>query len=378
MAHILKYPTKNNKGVILFTHKEIAFFSGGVKQIRYDSVNKITSKLFPFEKYRSSYGSALKKLHENYFFGQHFGWYHRDYPAMPMIDFYLATESTVSFKDESAIYRVPLSSSSFINEKFEYQQKEKVWDVICVSHNGNNKRLQDFFKSVRKLFDSGKKYKILLVNNASVAESKKRHYVDIEKDYDAMFSHEERQYFTLLRLNKTMSFLGLPTQTIVDFYNLSKVFALWSEQEGEPRAVSEALICKLPVVMNKNIRAGGVGLDSLDETNSVLFEKYEDAHLSLIKAVENYDSFKIDNESLKRQLREDYTREILKHHLSILYKKNGQEFDQKLDNDKFLANAVNAHLTDVPWNRGRMLTSDVVSKSQFDILFKEAQSRVLK
>ena len=73
MAHILKNPTKNNKGVILFTHKEIAFFSNGVKTIRYDFVNKITSKLFPFDVYKSQYQKDLIKLHEKYFFGQHFG-----------------------------------------------------------------------------------------------------------------------------------------------------------------------------------------------------------------------------------------------------------------------------------------------------------------
>ena len=375
MAHILKNPTKNNKGVILFSHKEIAFFSNGVKTIRYDFVNKITSKLFPFDVYKSQYQKDLIKLHEKYFFGQHFGWYHEDYPTMPMIDFYLATDSTVSFQDEASIFRIPLSSSSFINQSFSEKQYTKVWDIVCVSHNGNNKRLQSFFKSVRKLFDSGKKYKILLINNASVNETKKRHYTEIEEDYNSMFSHEERQYFSLLRLNTSLSFLGLPTQCIADFYNLSKVFALFSEKEGEPRAVSEALLCNLPVVMNKHIKAGGVGLDNLNPKNSVLFDNYDDAHLALIEAVENYESFSIDVESLKRQLREDYTRDTLIEYLTKLYKNNGQEFDKKLDNAIFLANAVNGHLTDVPWARGRMLSSDIMTRKQFELFFDIAQSK---
>lgn len=377
MAHLLKYPTKNNKGIILFTHKEIAFFSKGVKKIRFESVNRITEKLFPFKEYKKHFNSDLRKLHENFLFGMHFGWYHRDYPTMPLIDFYLATKSTVTFKNESEINRIPLSSSSFINSSFKKVNYSKVWDIISVSHNGNHKRLKSFFKSVRKLFDEGKKYKILLINNASVNESRSGHYVEMEADYYSMFTNEERQYFTLLRLNTTLSFLGLPTQAIADFYNLSKVFALFSEKEGEPRAVSEALLCGLPVVMNRNIKAGGVGLDNLNESNSVLFEEYENAHLALIKAVENSDKFIVDSEDLTNRLREDFTVKQLIKHLEPLYSKLGQVFDGELDNGRFLANAVNGHLTDVPWSMGREVSGDILTNSQFEIFKKEAFSKVI-
>ena len=59
MAHILKYPTKNNKGIIIFTLKEIVYFSKCLKEIRYHFVNRIASKLFPFDKYKPYFSKKL-------------------------------------------------------------------------------------------------------------------------------------------------------------------------------------------------------------------------------------------------------------------------------------------------------------------------------
>ena len=70
-------------------------------------------------------------------------------------------------------------------------------------------------------------------------------------------------------------------------------------------------------------------------------------------------------------LREDYTIEVFKEHLAKLYAKEGQVFDGKLDNPTNLANAVNAHITEVPWSTAKDNTADICSKEQFEILYKE-------
>lgn len=378
MAHILKFPTSTNKGIVLFTHKEIGYFSKGVKQIRFEWFNNLTSKIFPKNQHKSFFQKGLEEISKDYFIGEHFGWYHRNYHTVPLVDFYLCTPSTVTFQNPDEITTIPLSSSSFINEVFENKKFKKIYDVMCVSHSGNNKRLKDFLKSVRELYDRGKKYRVLLINKQSVLENAKGHYIDLEKDYHSMFTAEEKQWFTLLRIKGSLSLLGLPSQAICEFYNLSKVFALFSEQEGEPRAVSEALICGMPVVINKNIKAGGVGLDMLNDNNSVRFESYENATDALITAVENYAQFKVNGDETKKALREDYTVEIFKDHLKSLYAKHGQQFDGVLDNDRNLANAVNAHITEVPWAISRSLTADINTKKQFEILKMELSARVEK
>ena len=67
MAHILKKPTAENKGVLLLTHKEIAYFGKGLKQIRYPAVNNITNKFFPLDKFKSYYAKKFEQISQKYF-----------------------------------------------------------------------------------------------------------------------------------------------------------------------------------------------------------------------------------------------------------------------------------------------------------------------
>lgn len=376
MAHLLKLPQKNQKGIVLLTHKEARVFNNGVKQIRFDSVNKISNKIFPPDRLAPFYQKKFTELKKHYYVGQHFGWYHRDYVGVPEVDFYLATESTVTFRDGSAVFRVPLSSSSFINEAFGPKNYgHKLWDIITVTHNGKHKRMRDFILSIRKLYDEGKRYRVLLLNKKSIFEPGKIFDNEAVDLYYELFNDEERQSFVMMRLSNDMSFLGMPSETIAQFMNLSKVFALFSEQEGEPRAVAEALICGIPVVTWQHIRAGG-SIDHLNETNSVRFETYEASAAALSEAVENAEKFTVDSENLIKRLREDHTIEIFKDYLQRLYERDGQVFDRSLEGGKLLANAVNAHLVGVPWAKDRFGTADIVTKQQFETFFSYIMEKV--
>ncbi|MEO0733960.1 MAG: glycosyltransferase, partial [Bacteroidota bacterium] len=285
------------------------------------------------------------------------------------VDFYLATESTVTFREPAEPYRVPLSSSSFINEAFyPAAHNHKIWDVITVTHNGKNKRMRDFILAVRKLYDRGKKYRILLLNKKSAREPGKNFDNGAIDLYYELFSTTEQQNFVMMRLSDDMSFLGMPSQTVADFMRLSKVFALFSEQEGEPRVVAEALICGLPVVAYRHIKAGG-SIDHLTDDNSVRFADYPAAAAALEEAVEHHDRFRVDAQGLAEKLREDYTIETFKDYLAPLYEREGQVFDRRIEHGKLLANAVNAHLVDVPWGRGRLAAADVLSREQFGVFF---------
>ncbi|MEM6771785.1 MAG: hypothetical protein AAF597_14475, partial [Bacteroidota bacterium] len=307
MAHLMKLPKHGQKGILLFTHKEIAKYNASLKQIRFEEINKITNKFFQPNKLKPYYAAKFAQLKEHYFLGQHFGWYHRDYVGVDEIDFYLATESTVGFKYPADPFRIPLSSSSFIHRAFRPKEYGlKIWDIITVTHNGKHKRMRDFVLAVRKAYDQGKRYKVLLLNKKNIKEPGKGFDNEVIDIYYELFDDIERQSFVLMRLSGDMSVMGMPSETVAQLLNLSKVFALFSEQEGEPRAVAEALICGLPVVTWKYIRAGG-SIDHLNEKNSVRFETYEEAGYALIEAVENYADFEVDTEGLAQRLREDYT-----------------------------------------------------------------------
>lgn len=372
----MKFPKNGCKGILLFTHKEIKFYNAALKQIRFERVNEITNTFFKPNKLKSYYEKKFADLKEHYFLGQHFGWYHRDYVGIDEIDFYLATESTVGFKYPEEPFRIPLSSSSFIHRAFERKDYNlKIWDILTVTHNGKHKRMRDFVLAVRKAYDEGKKYKVLLLNKKNINEPGKGFDNEVLDLYYELFDDVERQSFVLMRLSGDMSVMGMPSETVAQLMNLSKVFALFSEQEGEPRAVAEALICGMPVVTWRHIRAGG-SIDHLNEKNSVRFETYEESAQALIQAVDNFDSFVVDSEGLAKRLREDYTIEIFKEYMVKLYQGNGQVFDGVIENGELLANAVNAHLTNVPWNSGRFITADAVSRDTFDVFYKHAMDIV--
>ena len=86
-----------------------------------------------------------------------------------------------------------------------------------------------------------------------------------------MFSETERQNITLTLLSPLGNPFPLSEQAISDFMNLSKVFTLFSDKEGESRVVSEALLCGLPVVVKKDILGGAT--DYLNIQNSTLEKK---------------------------------------------------------------------------------------------------------
>lgn len=378
MAHLMKLPKEGQKGILLFTHKEIGKYNAALKQIRFEEVNNLTNKFFKPNELSAYYRKKFAELKKHYFLGQHFGWYHRDYVGVDEIDFYLATESTVGFKYPENPFRIPLSSSSFIHRAFEKKEYGvKIWDILTVTHNGKHKRMRDFVLAVRKAYDQGKRYKVLLLNKKNIREPGKGFDNEVLDLYYDLFDDQERQSFVLMRLSDDMSMMGMPSQTVAQFMNLSKVFALFSEQEGEPRAVAEALICGMPVVTWKHIRAGG-SIDHLNEKNSVRFETYEQSGDALIEAVDNYDRFEVDSLELAKRLREDYTIDIFRKYMTSLYQQNGQEFDGVIEHGELMANAVNAHLTNVPWSSGRFVTADVLTKEKFEIFYDHAMSKVPK
>ncbi|MEO0734366.1 MAG: hypothetical protein AAFZ52_16135, partial [Bacteroidota bacterium] len=66
MAHLLKLPQRDQKGVLLFTHKEIAHFKKAKKQIRFDRVNQVTNRFFPLNELSTYYAQRFAELRKHY------------------------------------------------------------------------------------------------------------------------------------------------------------------------------------------------------------------------------------------------------------------------------------------------------------------------
>jgi hypothetical protein len=326
MAHIFKHPTETSKGIIVLTHLE---------------ANWISTNIHAREK--------LHKITEDYFVGVHYGGFSKGSNLTAPYSFYMGLPSVVDISDRNPnMFHIPLASGNFTSSKFHKNEKaQKYWDIINVSRNGNVKKLQTFMREVKKIYDLGYEYNILLVCASREEETEQDHFIDIADVYYNHFSDKERDMFTLLRLGKDLEFKGLSKKQLAFFYQSSKVNTLFSEMEGFPGVIPEGMLCGLPTVIWSNQH--GSARDFLTPKNSVLFDSYDEAHKSLIYAVENYQSFEPDKTPQAELLKEESSLLLLKNYFSNLYAVHGQVFDGQLINTDDLVSRVPAHYVNLPW-----------------------------
>lgn len=354
MAHIFKHPTPQNNGVIVVTHQEIDFI------LRTPELHEKVNEM-------------LKK----YFLGVHYGGFSFGAYLPPFCSFYMGRPSVTDIKQrQPTSFEIPLASGNFTSRVFKQNKKAyKYWDIINVSRNGNVKKLQAFFKTIKKIYSLGHKYNVLLVCASREEETAQDHFVDIADVYYEMFTKEEQEMFTLMRLGKDLEFKGLTKKQLSFFYQSSKVMTLFSEMEGFPGVIPEALLTGVPVVIWKHQK--GSGKDYLNASNSKLFEHYEDAHSTLISAVENYKKFKFNYEELQQNLNEDSSIEKVKQAFTLLFSNHGQNFDGELINTDNLVSRLPAHYVDLPWAKDRHAplgdSGHILNVSKFNLFFDELQ-----
>ena len=298
MAHIFKHPNKSNKGTIIFTHKELQLFNLKVNRRLIKNPFRILTTYFVFKR-------NISRIRKKYFIGIHYGAYHRNLKTPAWVDFQMSAPGTAKFIDDPKI--LPLNSANFTPLVMQKESNpEKLnWDIICVAQSTYQKKYPELLESIRKLFDINNKVKILFVIASGKDESdNKKYYNRIFEDYNQMFSQKEREQFTIIKTHPKTGFQGLSYTFLSYLYNRSKVFTIFSQIEGESRVVKEAQLCGLPIVVKSDVQGGM--RDYLNESNSLLFDNYEEAHITLMKAIENYDKFKIDTENLAKELREDF------------------------------------------------------------------------
>jgi len=362
MAHIFKHPTKTEKGIVVFTHKEMNWFFPHkrkrlLKSLFGENKGKKIVELIGSFVFSNKIKQSFHEIKKDYFVGVHYGWDISRSGLFQDCDFIMAQKSNLP--ESNNFFKIPLSARSFTPSFFKKQEIEKKWDIICISRSTNFKNLDIFLKSIRKIFDKGFKYKILLINPASKSANRFTSYKNLMIDYMNMFSEKERQDFTIMQLKEGMA---LSQQSMPFFYNASKVFGLFSKLEGDNRTTAEALMCGLTLVVFRNLKGGAA--DYLDEENSVFFDSFEDIDEALIEAVENYQKLNKYSENLREFLSEEYSIKKLSVYFEQLYNRNGQEFDGSLINTDRLSLRLPAHLSTVEWNEKHHITTDISSRKQ--------------
>lgn len=346
MVTRLKCYNKGTKGLLVFTHKERHLFKKSF----------LRSLLFYF----------LKK---KYFLTMHWGHYHSNADIVPYVDFHMAGEGTLKFRKDISdkVSVLHLCSRNFVNFSSNEVQ-EKVWDILMIARPIHCKKIKEFFLTIKKLYSNKKFYKVLIVCSASKTFFNSAHsdspfapYKEIQKDFNSFFNDEEKKFIKLdLRADDNYPF-SFTQNEIKKFYATSKIFSLFSEQEGESRVISEALWFGLPVVAWKHLRGGG--LDYLDETNSVLFDKYDDAYLAFEEILANIDKFIIKQET-KDAFSSEKSLIRFNSYLNSLYQRSGFSFTG-LDVNENLDKALPGHLNQLDKKITNEFTDDLNSFRSF-------------
>ena len=302
MAFVLKDPVGDSPGIIIFTHKERLFLDCNVPPVK----------------------KALSELRKHYVFGMHWGAHHPNVSPPTIIDFHLAGPGTVSFA--RPVRHIPLCSRNFTPACFKPASLPKYWDVINISRPIRQKRLDDFFQVIRRVYDQGHLLRVLLLCPwPPRMDDPSWWYRELEGDYLRMFSESERQYFSLMRLQHgPVGAFPLPQETIAYFYNVSKFFCLFSEHEGESRVIAEALLCGLPVVVRETLLGGG--RDYLTPENSRTFSSLDEAAEQFIEIANNHHHYSFDTSKLEIELSERHTKSKLQRALQGLFHELGYPF----------------------------------------------------
>ncbi len=311
MAFVLKKPSGKSKGVIVFTHKERPVLGATVP------------KLLPF----------VERVRERYVLGMHFGWYQERISDFQGIDFYLAAPGTFGAKSDLSIRHVPVSSRNFIPVCFRPDEEvKKYWDILCIARPRKFKRLDDFLTVVRKVYDGRPATRALLITVEPEGELDQRlFYANLADDYVKLFNAEERERFTLMRLKEGAGIFPLSSEMVAHHMQQSRIFALFSDQEGESRVVAEALLCGLTIVVKKGLRGGG--RDYLNENNSIQFSSFDEAAALLIRSLDE-EPLAFDVGALAQEMREDFTVTRLEQELKAIFAKQDIPFEGDWDSER--------------------------------------------
>jgi hypothetical protein len=232
VACFLKIPSNNYKGVLVFTTPELIW-------INLDKKNQ----------------NKLKLLKNKWIIGIHHNWHNFKFKKNNLFDFEMAGEGDLIETNGKPIDLIPMDCCNFPPNLFNYDNKEKYWDILCIIRPVFFKRILFFFDLMRKLYDSGKKYRVLCITPFSnnffpkfnIYEYDYKYILNI---YNKKFSSDEKKLFNFITptYNKAFPF---DLKTLSFFYRKSKIFLHTSNIERRPRINSYAHKAGIPVVCSK-------------------------------------------------------------------------------------------------------------------------------
>lgn len=218
----------------------------------------------------------------------HWGFYHRHVPHIPGVELHIASDYLLKTILQRNDYGIPMPSRNFLPSCFHPDSNvHKIWDILAIQRPVRFKNIDQLLQSLRLVYDRRPQTKTLIFTFEPEQLDPHFHYVELQQDYERLFTAQERENLQLKRVvAKPGEVFPLQEAEIADLYRQSRIFTLFSDAEGESRVISEALVSGLYVVAKKHLKGGG--RDYLDEDNSRLFTTPEQAATCFIELMEKH------------------------------------------------------------------------------------------
>jgi glycosyltransferase involved in cell wall biosynthesis len=350
----MKQPSPKARGILVLTHKEVGF---------------VRADLPPFQR-------GLELLRQRFVIGVHYGHPRENVTPGSWVDFHFAPQRTVRFAHPEAVRAFPLTSNFFIPSFFRDQHLPKQWDIICVTRpiplKGNDSLLRSLAITKRRRPET----RALIVCTGTKG-GHNQNTDELWAAYQRNLSVEEREDIVLLPFELSGRPFPFPRRDLAWLYNSSRVFTLFSVKEGGSKAVNEALLCGLPVVLRRDLIGGS--LDFTNEQNSRLFSDENGAADAFCHILDNYERFRFDPAPLAEKASEVHTVSKLEALLSQMYSELGEPWDGVWDSNDLSMKLPSHHHALIPEHLKQGWTSDLLSSGAvlefFSLLLERSGGR---
>jgi glycosyltransferase involved in cell wall biosynthesis len=226
MAAILRLPDAAGPGVISFTTQERDNAINAAPEVR----------------------AAVESLKMEWLVGLHHNWHDHSFRYDPLFDFSFAGDDDLHEVNGTPFPVIGLDACNFTPEVFTTGDAP-FWDVLFVARAVYFKRIPEFFRTIRSLYDDGHMVRVLLLSPMPPYDpaDEKTAFYGIRAAYERLFSPEEQDLFTLITMDWRYPFpLDLPT--LAHFYRSSRIFVHTADDERRCRVAAYAWTSGLPVV----------------------------------------------------------------------------------------------------------------------------------
>jgi glycosyltransferase involved in cell wall biosynthesis len=333
----MKRPTARSKGILVLTHKELPQVLAGAP----------------------GFARVLARVREKFVIGVHYGWFRSGLVAPAWVDFHFAPESTVTFDSPAAVRALPFNSSHFTPACFRDLGLAKHWDIVSVTRPVAFKNTHELLRSLRLVSDRRPHTRALVVC-AGTTDTREPAALDaLWQQYLGSFSASERQDIVFLPFQLAGAPFPFPRQDVAWLYNSSRLFTLFSSREGGSKAIKEALLCGLPVVLKRGLTGGG--LEFANAGNSRLFGDEAEAAQAICEVLDNPSAFRFDAEAIAQRASERFTVPLLLERLERLFQELGLLWEGDVDTQDLSTKLPSHHPELIPSALKRHWTSDLSS-----------------